>query len=102
MPPVAGDITSGASFTASSGSMIIDPAVPVYINGCTLATTAGTLYFNNNNVKGVYLKSCVMQLNGNNSTYNITSNVPAKIIWDSTTVQFANAGQGISCVGGTH
>lgn len=96
-PPVEGDVTSGASFTASSGNMIIDPVTPYYIDGCVFATTAGSIELSNNFFKGAYLKNCALQLNGNNSGYNIQNNsLYVKWTWDNTTVQFANSGQGIN------
>lgn len=101
VPPVAGDITAGALITASSSTLLIDSVLPTYVNGVTFAVTNSSLVFSSNGNKGVYLKNCALQLNGNNAGFVIESGNPAKVTWDNTTLQFANASQGIVCANGS-
>ena len=91
VPPVAADILSGASITLTS--INIDPARPTYFEGLTLVASGGNITFNQTNYSSVYLKNCSLQLSGASSTYRIANGGFSEIIFDNTSVSFANAGQ---------
>jgi hypothetical protein len=96
VPPVAADITSGATLTASASNLNIDPAFPIYFNGVTIAATAGNITFNGSFYRATYFKNCALQLNSSSAASLINCNNPARITLDNTTVSFGKATQGFS------
>jgi hypothetical protein len=98
VPPVAADVTSGASITGSTGAPTFEANCNLYWNGVSLINSAGTnFYFNTNATKSHYLKNCALYLNSpGSSTLRYTSPNGTKLILDNTTLQFSDAGQTIS------
>ena len=92
VPPVAADLTSGASITYVA--VWIDSSKPVYINGVTFVASAGNVTFGNTNGAPLYLKNCSLQIVS--GTYKITTGESVVVTLDNTSMSFSAIGQGIS------
>ena len=94
VPPVAADLTSGASI--SFQNMYLDCAKPVYIEGLTLIASSANIVFSINNYNSYYLKNCTLQIAAATSSNKITASSYAEIILDNTSISFAHANQTIT------
>lgn len=103
VPPVAADILAGASFTASSGNLVIDAYCDLFWQGVTFTgSAANNIIFNSTGTKSQYFKNCAFVLSlSTNSAGRIETSAPGKIVWDNSTVQFSNVSQAI-VAGGTN
>ena len=93
VPPVAADLTSGASITYQT--LYLDSSKPVYIQGVTFVASGGGIIFGNSNYGSFYLKNCSLQITGASSGYKISSISASEITLDNTSISFANSGQSI-------
>lgn len=98
-PPVAADVTTGATITGTSG-LIIYCRVNAYMYGFSFVQTgAGSaINFNDNSLqfqKSLYFQSCTFYQNNNNASSSYAG-FNCKVILDNTTLQFGNTGQTIS------
>lgn len=99
VPPVAADIQNGAAITYTGGSsFLFDASADHFWQGftITLGGTASVWYFNNGQTKLHHFKNCAFVFTTSVTTAKISTNNPARLILDNTTIQFNNAGQGIT------
>ena len=94
-PPVAADITSGATFIATSTTITLDGFVPLYLEGWNIQV-ANSLYFGSSGYMPLCLKNCAIWLNNAVSGGRIQAGNAAKVTLDNTTAQFGAVGQGIT------
>lgn len=104
-PPVAADLTTGATltFSATGTSCTIYNIVGVYWHGVSFIHTGGTTSSfvlgsaAATGFKSIYLKSCSLYLNNASTSSVIQTN--GMVHFNNTTVQFGNASQKISSAG---
>jgi hypothetical protein len=97
VPPVAADITSGASITVSSGALTFDGVGPMRYDGVSFVqSSASNINFNTAKLNALYLKNCLLSITNAGSALKITCGNPSDVTLDNTPVSFANAGQSIS------
>ena len=95
VPPVAGDITSGAIIGGVS-AVTIDPTVPIFVQGVTFQASVGSINFGSGHDQSTYLKNCLLQIVSSTSSYRVTTGNPAKVVLDNTPISFGSTSQGIS------
>jgi hypothetical protein len=94
VPPVAGDIASGAAITVTS-TLTLDAMCNLFWQGFTFTSGAGTnITINSSGNKSHYFKNCAFVLGGSGK---LTSSNANKITLDNTTVQFGNVAGYIGC-----
>lgn len=106
VPPVAGDITSGAAITitvAGTQATTLDAYCDMFWQGITFThagTPAGTHWVLNSNAsKAHYFKNCAFVFN-TSAAESLTNNNPARVIFDNTTVQFGTTTSYIGATSG--
>ena len=92
MPPVAVDLTSGASI--SFQTLYISCSKPLYIQGVTFVASNGNLNLGNNFGATIYLKNCSLQVSG--LGYKVAFNDPTAVTLDNISMTFSFANQGMS------
>ena len=100
-PPVAADLTAGATATVGTGSISLDldSQFPVYhygMNYVYTGTLAAGIVFNAAATKGHYLDACQLYLNTSTSSVRIQSSAAVNAIFNNTTARFGATGQGFS------
>jgi hypothetical protein len=96
VPPVAADVTTGATVTVSSGQLTFDAAGPMRFEGVSFVqSSANNIVFNSSKLNSVYFKNCLLSITSATSGLRITATGPASVTLDNTPVSFANAGQAI-------
>lgn len=97
VPPVSGDITSGATITCSSSNIIIDMPGYMYWQGFIFVQSAAShILFANSGGKAHYYKNCAFSFTTTNASSRLSNNNPVKVTLDNTTVQFGATGQAIA------
>lgn len=92
-PPVEADLQSGASISVNT-TFTFDAFAPTMWHGFTLTqTSANSILFNNSSKNLLVFKNCAIVISSNNSGVVLTSNAPAKVVFDNTTMQFGHASQ---------
>lgn len=101
VPPVAADLTPGAVITgASSNPLTLDANCPLYWQGITFQqTSTAEIRINGTPNKSHYFKDCAFKFTNASNTAKITTAIMARMVWDNTTVQFANVAQ---MIGGSY
>jgi hypothetical protein len=97
-PPVAADMTAGATITGNTGTMIIRARVNAWYNGIAFiqVSSGGSITFNDLATtidKTAYYQNCSFYLN-NTGGSNFAGN-SQKIIFDNTTLRFGATTQAI-------
>lgn len=101
VPPVAADQVSGAAITMSGTNFFLEAYQSIYWQGVNFTYTgSGNLSFSQSGHKEHYFRNCSFYINTAAGTQIIPSN-NVKVIWDNTTLRLSNAGQNITCGGGT-
>ena len=97
VPPVVTDYLAGAVIACSASNFYLDNICNMYWQGITftLGGTTAALYFSNSNYKAHYFKNCAFVFTTSITTANLSSNNPAVVTFDNTTISFNNAGQRI-------
>jgi hypothetical protein len=99
-PPVAADMATGATVTASGlATMSIRARVNAYYNGIAFVqtTVGGNITFNDLNStvdKTAYYKNCTFYVNQANGVGGFAANTQ-RVVFDNTTVQFGNTAHSI-------
>lgn len=99
VPPVAADIQNGAAISYTGAStLFFDATADHFWQGFTftLGGSASFLYFNSGQSKLHYFKNCAFVFTTSATTAKLSTNNPARIILDNTTIQFNNVSQCIS------
>lgn len=98
VPPVAADITAGASITyAGTGTLSLDPYQPLFWQGIsfTLGGSATTFFLGSSGVKVHYFKDCSFIFTTSTTTATMTTNTTYRVVFDNTSVKFNAAAQQI-------
>jgi hypothetical protein len=98
VPPVAADLTPGATATVTTGTLTIDATFPVYHYGMNYVFTSSAtsaIVFNATGVKTTLLDGCQLYLNTASTTPKIGSGNASTCILHNSTLRFGNASQGI-------
>ena len=103
VPPVAADLTAGATVTVSSPNILsIDSTFPVYFYGLTFTgngTTVNAISFSGAAFKATYLDGCQLYLSNSSNVPRITG-VDATVVMNNTTIRVTHASQGFTVGGG--
>ncbi len=99
VPPVAADITSGATIANSgAGSFNIDALTNIFYQGVTFSytSTGNGIVLGSANSKAMYFKNCTLAFtNAGASSSRLTTGVAGKWVFDNTAVQFSHVSQSI-------
>jgi hypothetical protein len=98
VPPVAADLTPGASITVSGGTMTLDALFPVYhygMNYIYTGTSVAGIVINNGSFKTHYFDACQIYLNTSNTNVRIGSTSAASIVLNNSTLRFGATAQGV-------
>jgi hypothetical protein len=94
VPPVTGDLLTGAIITKATGSITIDAFCNLFWQGVRIVSSAGGFTLNSIASKSMYFKNCAFVL-GTAAVSRILCAAPCETTFDNTTVEFGNVGQAI-------
>jgi hypothetical protein len=97
-PPVAADLTAGATVTVTTGVMTLEATFPVYHYGMHYTytgATANAILFNSSGLKTHWLDTCQLYLNTATAGCHYASGGGVTVVLNNSTVQFGATGQTI-------
>lgn len=101
VPPVAADITSGASIACTGATALTFTGGGTYWQGITFSTGSGSslasLAFSSSGSQ--YFNNCAFILNTTNSGAPINIGTSSRLVWNNCTVTFGHASQNIGSQG---
>jgi hypothetical protein len=104
VPPVAADLTVGASVAVSGGnSLIIDTHFPTYHYGVSYINTGAAvngIIIGSSGTKTVFLDACQLYINTASASQRIVNGVSSSLVLNNSTVRFGAATDGFSTVTG--
>jgi hypothetical protein len=102
VPPASADLVAGASITGTGAAITMEGQFPLYHYGITYACSGVTgIAISSVGFKSHYLDTCRLYLSGaGSSASKVLANAHTTLVLNNSTVQFANAGQFISCGAG--
>jgi hypothetical protein len=92
-PPVAADMTTGATVTVSSGTLTFEATTDNFHYGISYISTSGNIIFNSFGFKKTYLQNCQIYLNTTTTSARITSGGTGTAFLDNTTIRFGSTSQ---------
>lgn len=93
-PPVAADLTTGATCTVSTGILTIDSLCETYHYGISYVCSSGSnININSSGFLTTYLNACQLYLNSATGSARIINNSPATLVLDNSTLRFGSTAQ---------
>lgn len=99
VPPVAADVTTGASITATGGINLY-PGSDLYYQGITHVVTSGGINLLSYHKTATFV-NCLLNLNSGGTNFIGFNGSVGKLVLDNTKVQFNAAGQSVNTTNGT-
>jgi hypothetical protein len=97
VPPVAADLTAGATVTVTTNALVLEATFPVYhygVNYINTGSSTNSIIVNNIGVKTTYLDSCQLYLNSASPNLRILATVSASLVLQNSTLRFGATSHG--------
>lgn len=102
-PPVAADLTAGATCTVTTGSLTLEIGFPTYHYGMSYINTGtgpNPINISSTGLKSVYLDTCQLYVNTSTANLRIANGAAATLVLYNSTVRFGATSQGIGTIAG--